>query len=53
MTFEKAIEKLGEMYAKALNTPYVEKPISWALYKTWREIDMKEKPRKEKENETN
>lgn len=33
-------------YQRALNNPSIRKPISWALYQTWKEYDTKEKTRK-------
>lgn len=43
MTLEKAIEILRANYERALKMEYVTKPLSWALYYTWREIDKEEK----------
>lgn len=40
---------LERNYNLALRNPIVEKPISWALYQTWKEFDRKEKARKENE----
>lgn len=39
-------------YNKALTYKWVEKPMSWALYQTWKEFDSKEKPRKRVDNDT-
>ena len=36
----------GLYYQRALNNPLINKPISWALYQTWKEYDAKEKTRK-------
>ncbi len=38
-----AIEILKANYERALKMEYVTKPLSWALYYTWREIDKEEK----------
>lgn len=43
MTIEKAIEILRANYERAKRMEYVTKPLSWALYYTWREIDKEEK----------
>ncbi len=32
-------------YLKALNQPYVKKPVSYALYQAWKKYDEIEKPR--------
>lgn len=45
MRKETAIRKFNEFYDKALKSDYVEKPISWALYQTWKLFDKKEKSR--------
>ena len=39
LMFEKLVEQ-------AINNPYIEKPISWALYKTWRWANSNEEVRK-------
>ena len=46
MTLEKAIKILGIKYGIALTNDYIQKPISWALYQTWKDVNAKEKPRK-------
>lgn len=43
----RAIMTLLDEYANAKETDYVAKPISYALYQTWRVWDVQEKPRKE------
>ena len=48
MTIERAIKLLMEMYQKAQQSNYVQKPVSWALYQTWEFCDKKEKPRLKK-----
>ena len=45
MRKETAIRKFNEFYDKAVKLSYVEKPISWALYQTWKWFDKKEKSR--------
>ena len=47
MRKETAIRKFNEFYDKALKSDYVKKPISWALYQTWKwfdEIENSTKP---------
>lgn len=46
MTIDKAIELLKAYYYAALENPFVEKKISWALYQTWKDVDAKEKKEK-------
>ena len=38
---------LNDLYKKAKSLEYVKKPMSWALYHTWQEIDKKERKRAE------
>ena len=53
MTAETAIRKFNEFYDKALKSDYVEKPISWALYQTWKWFDKNEKSRRAESEESN
>lgn len=39
----KAIKHLISVYDKAKELDYIQKPISYALYQTWKEWDYKEK----------
>lgn len=48
MTLDDAIKLLTENYRIAQKHEYVLKPLSWALYHTWDEVDKKEKRRKPK-----
>ena len=43
VSLDKAIELLATNYGKAVTLDYVNKPVSWALYQTWKEIDDREK----------
>lgn len=45
LTIEKAIDVLKDYYKRALRSDYVEKPISRALYQTWRDFNAIEKDR--------
>ena len=40
------IKRFLENYEKAKNKKLINKPISYALYQTWRWVDTYEKPRK-------
>lgn len=42
MTLNTVITKLTYYYKKALELDYVQKPLSWALYQTWKFVDAKE-----------
>lgn len=42
---ERAMRKLSKNYEKALNSPYVQKPLAWALFQTWKEYDEMEDKR--------
>ena len=48
MLIRKALKKLRTNYKKALSLEYVLKPVSWALYQTWKEIDAEEEKYKKK-----
>jgi hypothetical protein len=39
MTLEKAVKLLEEKYEQAQKMEYVQKPLAWALYQTWKEVD--------------
>lgn len=43
MNLEKAIEILKANYEKAKLLSFVRRPVSWALYRTWEEVDRKER----------
>ena len=48
----RAVMDLIEAYGRAKEAEHIRKPISYALYQTWRRWDEKEKPRQaEKEDE--
>ena len=51
VTIKQAIEHLGCTYHRYKNEPYVQKPISFALYQTWKYFDEREKPRKRELND--
>lgn len=39
ITLEKAIKTLEAEYERAKKIPYVQKPLAWALYHTWKKVD--------------
>ena len=41
---QKAITKLWKNYDKALDCDFIQNPLAWALYQTWKEIDGREIP---------
>lgn len=45
ITIGDVVIMLNDMYKKAKSLEYVQKPMSWALYHTWQEIDKKERTR--------
>ena len=47
MTLGKAIDYLIAEYFEAIQKEWVQKPVSYAFYQTWKWLDEKEKPRKE------
>ena len=40
--FNKAVKKFKEEYEKALKLDYIQKPLSYSLYRTWRYFDSLE-----------
>ena len=48
MEFKKIIEIFMKHYNFALETDFVDKPISYAMYQTWRYCDEHEKPKGKK-----
>lgn len=41
MTLEKAVKLLEEKYEQARKMEHVQKPLAWALFQTWKEVDSK------------
>ncbi len=39
MTLKQAISLLNKQYEKAKQSPYVKKPLAWALYQVWEIAD--------------
>lgn len=42
--------RIRQYYDKALRSPYVQKPLAWAVYQVWRHYDAKEEAKNEKRN---
>ena len=40
MTLEQAIELLRKAYEQAKYIPYVDRPLAWALFQTWKKVDQ-------------
>lgn len=47
MTLEKAKNMIEEEYERAKNLEWIERPLAYALYHTWRRAEIEER---EKEN---
>lgn len=39
MTLEQVVELLQKEYERAKKMKYVQKPLAWALYHTWKKVD--------------
>ena len=48
-TFNRYVRILKRKYEEVLKNQYIQKPLSWALYYTWRDCNDKEKSRFQKE----
>ena len=38
----KIIQRIHVLYAKATALGYIQKPLAWALYQVWKEVDKEE-----------
>ena len=38
----KIIQRIHVLYAKATALGYIQKPLAWALYQVWKEVDKAE-----------
>ncbi len=52
MSIGKAIKMVIDEYMRVKDYENIEKPISWALYQTWKIVDSKEKRRRANEHNT-
>ena len=43
MTIAKALKTVRAKYEWAKETPYINDPVAWALYQTWKEAEAKPK----------
>ena len=50
MTLKKALKMLEKQYQIAVKLEFVKKPLSYALYQVWKEVDRVEKIQKEDNN---
>lgn len=42
----KWVQEVNEMYQKAIDLPYIKKPLAWALYQVWKKHDKEDKSRR-------
>lgn len=49
LTLGGAINEVISEYEKAKDKEFINKPLSYALYQTWKHVNAIEKPRKHKE----
>ena len=42
---EKAIRRVRVLYVEAMHRAEIHKPLAWALYQVWREVDKDEESR--------
>jgi hypothetical protein len=49
MTIEDVVRHVYTIYHAAKDQEYINKPLSFAVYETWKWIDKQEKPRRTKE----
>lgn len=49
MDIEKVIEQIREQYEAAKKTNWVQRPLAYALWQVWKEVDRKERRREESE----
>lgn len=50
VSIERAVNTVLRKYNKAKDLEYVQKPISYALYETWKHFDVIEEKRSNNEN---
>ena len=52
MTLEQAIELLRKEYERAKNMEYVKKPLAWALFQVWKQVDSMKVEKQREYNRT-
>ena len=52
ITLEDAHKMLDEQFQQARQQPLIEKPLAWALYQVWRDVDAEEERNDGRERET-
>lgn len=50
ITLKDVHELIDEKCCQACQQAWVKKPLAWALYQVWREVDAKEEDKNEREN---
>lgn len=45
MTLDRVIAELKKQYEYALKKPFIRRPLSYALYQTWKWVDKRERNR--------
>jgi hypothetical protein len=50
ITLKDVHELIDEKCVQACQQAWVKKPLAWALYQVWREVDAKEEDKNEREN---
>jgi hypothetical protein len=48
ITFGKIIDSIIKKYDEAMKRDDIYKPFAWAVYQTWKWVDINETPREEK-----
>ena len=48
ITFGKIIDSIIKKYDEAMKRDNIYKPFAWAVYQTWKWVDINETPREEK-----
>ena len=47
ITLEEAHRMLDDQFQRACQQTWIEKPLAWALYQVWREVDADEEVKSE------
>ena len=51
ITLEEAHRMLDDQFQRACQQTWIEKPLAWALYQVWREVDADEEVKSEEGRE--
>ena len=52
ITLKDAHRMLDEQFQRACRETWIEKPLAWALYQVWRDVDAEEERNDRRERET-